>query len=291
MFESRDGVHDVHGALDFELRERPDGPNYQPAKPPAKGVWIAAAAVIAAAVIAAYFAFGRPRKPILEAPGIPRAATAAADRALGGQAAAIQVPPLDQTDPLVRELVKQLTSHPLAAAWLATSGLIRNFAVVLSNTADGRTPSAQLRTLHPASPFQVIDRGGRLVIDPRSFQRYDGVAAAIASVDPAGAARLYATLKPRIDEAYRELGSPQPVDRALETVIIQMLRVPDVREPIPVVLKGGTGYAYADPSLEALTAAQKQLLRTGPANVRTIQSSLRRIASALGIPADRLQFR
>jgi len=50
----------------------------------------------------------------------------------------------------------------------------------------------------------------------------------------------------------------------------------------------GIGYGFADLDLEALTAAQKQLLRMGPRNVRIIQSSLRQIALALGIPAERL---
>jgi len=48
------------------------------------------------------------------------------------------------------------------------------------------------------------------------------------------------------------------------------------------------GYAYADQRLESLTPAQKQLLRTGPRNVRIIQTSLRQIALALGIPPERL---
>ena len=47
-------------------------------------------------------------------------------------------------------------------------------------------------------------------------------------------------------------------------------------------------YGFAAPDVEALTAAQKQLLRMGPRHVRTIQSSLRAIALALGIPAERL---
>ena len=57
----------------------------------------------------------------------------------------------------------------------------------------------------------------------------------------------------------------------------------------PVGLKPkGIGYAFADERLEGLTAAQKQLLRTGPRNVRIIKERLRRIALALGIPADQL---
>jgi len=51
---------------------------------------------------------------------------------------------------------------------------------------------------------------------------------------------------------------------------------------------GGVGYGYADPRLEELTAAQKHLLRTGPRNALVIQTSLRAIALALGIPPERL---
>jgi hypothetical protein len=61
-----------------------------------------------------------------------------------------------------------------------------------------------------------------------------------------------------------------------------------VADPIAVRPEGGTGYAFTDPALEALTPAQKQLLRTGSANVQVIQAWLRSVALALGIPAERL---
>jgi len=289
MFDIQNKTPD---GLNYELLKDSSEPLPQPERASTSGVWVAIAALVVAAAIAAYFVFGRSRSNLSTGSGSqgPTAA-AAADRPLGGQATPIVVPPLEQTDPLVRELVKQITSHPLAAAWLTTSGLIRNFALVLSNTADGRTPSRHLRPLRLNAPFQVINRGGRLAIDPSSFHRYDAVAAAAASINPAGAARLYSTLKPRIEEAFRELGSPEPVDHALETVIVQLLQVPVVAEPIAVVPKGGTGYAFADPSLESLTSAQKQLLRAGPENVQTVQSALRAIAVALGIPPARLPAR
>jgi hypothetical protein len=52
--------------------------------------------------------------------------------------------------------------------------------------------------------------------------------------------------------------------------------------------RGGFGYEFTSPNLEALTGAQRQLLRTGPDNVRAIQAALRNIALALGIPSERL---
>jgi hypothetical protein len=45
-------------------------------------------------------------------------------------------------------------------------------------------------------------------------------------------------------------------------------------------------YVYSDPQLESLSAAQKQLLRTGPRNVRLVQARLREIAQHLALPID-----
>jgi len=252
--------------------------------------WIAAFLVVAAVAIAAYFVYSR--RPTASPP--PQAARTALPaqqpvRPLGGQAEPVTVPPLDQSDPIVRDLVRRITSHPAVMAWLTTNGLIRNFTVVVANIAEGTTPARQLRVLRPASPFRVVEQNRTLVIDPRSYERYDRLAAAAASIDPAGAARLYATLKPRIEEAYGELGlPPKTFDGALERAIVSLLKTPVVDGPVRVETKGGIGYRYADPKLEELTAAQRNLLRTGPRNVRIAQSALRQLALALGIPSERL---
>ena len=278
----------------------PDGPDFDVFKtrdtsfegpPPRRGVglWLATAALIAAVAVTAYFFFAQRQSPVpgekaaeprAEAPPQPAAA-------LGGDATPIDLPPLDQTDPIVRDLVKRLSSHPTVAAWLATNGLIRNFTVALVNVAEGKTPAGHLQPLRPSSGFRVIERAGDLYVDPRSYERYDQLAAAVASIDPAGAARLYATLKPRIEDAHRDLGFPDvPVDRTLERAMVVLLGTPVLDSPR--VQPRGVGYGFADPRVEQLPAAQKQLLRMGGQNVRTIQTALRQIALALGIPSDRL---
>ncbi len=272
---------------DVELVRPPDLLGGEP--PPRRAAlwWAVAAGLIIVTAIGIYVAVSRRAAP--PAATAARTATnAASDRPLGGDAERIDLPPLDQTDPLVRNLVKQIASHPSVAAWLTSDRLIRNFTAVVANVAEGITPVVHLRVLRPATGFKVIERAGRVTIDPRSYERYDTFAAAAASIDPAGAARLYSILKPRIEEAYRDLGSGTSFDRALEQAIVALLKTPVVADPIVVRPEGGTGYAFTDPALEALTPAQKQLLRTGSANVRTIQASLRAIALALGIPADRL---
>ena len=273
---------DVH---DVELVKSHDEPPLLP--PPQAGpsrLWIVVAILVVAIAGITYVLATRQRP----APAASAARTAPApSRPLGAQAPAIELPPLDASDAAVRELVKQVTSNPRIAAWLATDGLIRSFTVGVQNIAEGSTPAARFGVLRPGGAFETTGRSA-IEISPRSYQRYDELAAAMASIDPAGAARLYTIVKPRVDEAYRDLGFPDtPFDRALEQAIVSLLQVPAVDGPVRLEPKG-IGYAYANPPLEGLTAAQKQLLRAGPGNVRMIQAALRQIALALGIPPQRL---
>ena len=171
------------------------------------------------------------------------------------------------TDPLVRELLGKLSSSPTLAVWLATDGLIRAFVVSVENVADGSSPARHVRALAPRSPFRTLDEGGAITIDPRSFSRYDGIANAAAAMEPADLARVYSMLKPRLVEAYKELGHPDgDLDVAVERAIAHLLQTPVVEEPValrPRVLS----FRYDREDLEALSPAQKQLLRMGPRNV------------------------
>jgi hypothetical protein len=250
-----------------------------------RSIWlsIAVALLLGAAAGAVYVVFFRaPRTgPVaVSQPAAPAAASSAA------QTAPVVLPPLDETDPVVRKLMEAMTSNPQIAAWLATDHLIRHFTAGVTDVAGGATAVRFLPMWRPSSPFHVVQRGRDLIIDPRSYQRYDALAAAAASMDPQGSAKVYAALKPRIDEASRELGDAS-FDRSLERAIVLLLSTPDVSDPIRVKPKG-VGYAFVDPALEALAPAQKQLLRTGPRNVQRFKSSLRAIAIALGIPESRL---
>jgi hypothetical protein len=172
-------------------------------------------------------------------------------------------------------------------AWLPTNGLIRNFTVVVSNIAEGPTPAKQLKVLRPSTSFRIVTRDGSPYADPRSYDRYTTIADAVASIDAGGAARLYATLKPRIQDAQRDLGTADSFDRTLERAIVALLATP-ATDGADRLKPKGIGYGYADDRLESLTPAQKQLLRMGPRNARVIKAKLRDIALALGIPPAHL---
>jgi len=254
-----------------------------PVPPPQPG-WIRGVAIVipVLALMALWYYYGRSTSPTHVDVDRQRVVAPRPD------SPATDLPPLDQTDTLVRELVRALSSHPVIAAWLTNDQLIRNFTVAVDNVADGDTPARNLRTIAPVAPFQVRRQKDIIFIDDRSYRRFDGHAAAAADLDPKGAAELYRRLKPRLDDAYRERAGPAgDFDRTLRLAIVKLLETPIVQGPI-AVRPSPAGYDYADPALQSLSRAQQQLLRMGPQNARRIQQTLRAIALELGIPESSL---
>jgi hypothetical protein len=271
---------------DYELQKDSKPPHLESRSPLP---WILASVLIAVAAGAAWFYLFSGRDSQQQSSATDTATAAApATRPLGAPADAIPLPPLEETDALVRQLVAALSSHPTVAAWLATDDLLRSFTVAVDNIADGATPARRLNALRPAGAFRVIDGDDDLSIDPRSYERYAPLAGAVDSLDPQGTARLYSTLKPRIEDAYAELGRERSFDVALERAFVAMLQTPALDGEVRVVPTGAVLYAFENSRIEGLTAAQKQLARMGPRNVRAIQGKLRQIALALGIPEERL---
>jgi Protein of unknown function (DUF3014) len=201
---------------------------------------------------------------------------------------AIDLPPLDQTDALVRTLVDRLSSHPVVAAWLTTQGLIRNLTVVTANIADGETPAKHLAPVKPKGDFSTKTSGGVTWIDPASYHRYDAIAAAVDGLNARAVARFYATIKPRIDDAYKDLAGADPnFDKTVERAIVMLLRTPVTDQDVQV-RTGKVMFLFANDGYEDLPAVQRQFIRMGPRNMRIVKAKLREVAGYLGIPDSAL---
>jgi hypothetical protein len=270
---------------DFSLGGSDPGsePPLEPA-PPEPRSWLpivaAGVALVAALGAAAYFMVRPARTPtatpaptLIEAEPSPLPSPSALPSGL---------PPLADSDVFVRELAAGLSSHPQLALWLQARGLVRTFATAVLNIADGRSPAPLVPFLAPRQKFSVLDTNGSMVADPKAFRTYDALTEAVASLDTAGVARVYRTLLPLLSAAYKELGYPDAdFSRTTERALAHLLQTPVPAGDI-AVRKDGPFYRYADPKLEGLSLAQKQLLRTGPTNARRLQEKLRALYKELG---------
>ena len=199
------------------------------------------------------------------------------------------LPPLDESDTLVRTLV-QAAHRESCRDGVAPDQWTRSATSPSSSPTSRKvpTPAKHLKVLRPSGPFphRVAQRSVRLPIRAVTIATRPSPTPWRRSIRLA-AARLYATLKPRIEDAHHDLGSADSFDRTLERAIVALLR----HQPIDGserLRPKGIGYGYTDERLESLTPAQKQLLRMGPRNVRVIKTKLREIAIALGIPPSHL---
>jgi hypothetical protein len=270
--------------LDLDKTRAPGGALETEPRSGRRWAAIGVAAALAIALGLAYVYLRAPSETPAPAAGTPSAVPAPAV----SPDERITLPPLDQSDALVRQLVGQLSSNPTIAAWLASDSLILNFAAVARLIANGESPAKELGVLERVPRFRTRTSRGDLFVDPASHRRYDRYALAVSSLDARGTARLYTTLEPRILEAYQRMEpSTRDFDPVLERAIVEMLKVPVVRGQVELA-PSGIVYAYVDPRLEGLSAAQKHLLRMGPDNVQAIQAKLREIADYLAIPAARL---
>ncbi len=253
---------------------------------PRKQSRVAAAAVLVALVAAVVLGWTWWARSSRHAPAAP-AARPVTSVPTPPPATARELPPLDGLDPVVRELINGLTTSPLLAGWLGTTNLARQLAALVGGAGGAQVPLRWLAPLRPGGAFEVERRQGRTVIAATTYGRATPLVDVIAGLDAAAVARVYRTLSPRLEDAYAELAEDdRTFDVALREALDQLVATP-VGDRAPEVVGRGGMYFFADPKLEALTPAQKLLLRTGPDNARKLQAQLRAIRAQLdGSPAS-----
>lgn len=186
-----------------------------------------------------------------------------------------------ESDAQVRKALSGASALPDWAKWLAQSDQLDRWSVVADNLSEDVSPRKQLAFLAPAKPFRAIEVKALPIIDPRSYQRYDGFAEAVASVDAKAFAAAVRTLHPLLEAAYHRLGYPdRKLDDVAEKALQRLIDAPVVEGPIQLEPKGAI-YKFAYDQLEAQGAVEKHLLRMGPRNTKLIQTKAREILTAL----------
>ncbi len=232
-------------------------------------------AVLAAAAAAGYYAYRRSPAP---APGLS-SASAPAVKPSG-------LPSLEESDELVREKAFSLSTDIGVRSWLSSDSLIARFVGGMHRIANGEVPRESLGVFAPRGAFPLKRRQGRAYADPAGGARYAAFVAAVDSIDAPAAAALFIEFEPLLDAAYAELGEKSGSARAaFHAAAAELLATPAVPETAELKPgKKGIVWIYADPKLEALSPAQKQLLRLGPRGRKAVQDKLSAIAAALEKP-------
>lgn len=249
-------------------------------------IWIVMAVAAAAILALGYFLFLAPRAEpsapaLLEDPAAPAAKAPLAEATEDDP----EIVPLDldleNSDEAVRALVAKSGLPEALRAGLGQKGIVRTVVAAVDRVARGESPAPMLPFLSPAEPLRALDRGGRLTIDPSSYRRYEPLAAAFTAIPDRTWIAWYRTLRPTLEKAFRELGYPGlSFDRRLRQAAEHLLAAPAASGDLELEKKL-LSYALADPTLEGLSAAQKHLLRLGPANAAQVRGKLRALLSQL----------
>jgi hypothetical protein len=191
----------------------------------------------------------------------------------------VEPEPLDTSDPAVKASLIESSSadEEIVNRMLVNEGLIQRFVVSVTNLAnDEMAPNHQLLT-PPEQNFRVYSQAGKQWIDAASYKRYTPYVDMLESFDNEALLNIYGIYKDDIQAKFAEIGDPdQDFNSVLLDAIDQLLDTPEV--PVPVeVYTDSVAYKYADDRLESLNEPQKQLLRTGPDNMRRIKAKLREL--------------
>lgn len=190
------------------------------------------------------------------------------------------LPALDQSDADVRQHLLALDWRPGLASLFVTDDMLRSFTVQVDNIAQGSLAKGY-PLLQPLEQRFSVAEGGAMQLDQTSFTRFEPYINLLESVPPAKLMQLFNRYEPLLQKAYAEQGYPDELFRTkLLAAIDVLLATPEINYPQPLV-RPGVMYQFADAGLEALPAAQKQMLRLGPQNLAKVKALLRQFQSLL----------
>ena len=164
---------------------------------------------------------------------------------------------------------------------MVSQQLIRDAVVFVDNLRQGLIIREKSVIEAPKAQFRVLEQDGKLYIDPRSYDRYNSLVDWFVSLDTEVVVNLLTRYQPLVKSALGEIGYPeQDPSGVLQEAMEVLLATPSVGTVIEVN-DDSVMYRFADPALEALPAAQKQMLRTGPDNMRRVKLKLQELQQAL----------
>lgn len=188
------------------------------------------------------------------------------------------LPPLDNS---TAEVLEDLRDAEQNIVPIESDQLIRDVVVFVDNLRNGVVARDNAVVPAPKGRFRVLEQNNKIYIDPRSYDRYNATVDWFVSLNTDSLVSLFRYYKPLADEALGEIGYPDasPDDVLIEAINL-LLDTPSAGTVIELTDED-VMYKYADPALESLPPAQKQMLRLGPDNMRRVKLKLESIKQEL----------
>lgn len=189
--------------------------------------------------------------------------------------------PLPSLNESTAAVLQELVEAEQTVTPLQSEQLIRDAVVFMDNLRQGQVIREKSVIAGPTAAFRVLEQNSNVYIDPRSYDRYNTIVDWFVSLDTEVIMQLFDRYQPLMREALAEIGYPdeEPTQVLLEAIEV-LMQTPAVGTVIELN-DDSVMYRYADPALEALPAAQKQMLRMGPDNIRRVKLKLTTIQEAL----------
>ncbi|HWV13940.1 MAG TPA: DUF3014 domain-containing protein [Cellvibrio sp.] len=204
------------------------------------------------------------------------------------------LPDLNQSDLAVVAALQGLGVDGLLQLVISEE-ILRKFVRAVDLVEEGKLATEYRPIVSPqgallVDSFLVSVAGGELGeaqeveqfrMSEKNYQRYDNYVRVLSLLDSEAVVRMYRYFYPLLNEAYKEMGSTKGnFHSVLIRAIDRLLAAPDATADM-ILVRPKVYYEFADPALEKLPAAQKLMLRMGPANQQRAKASLRNLRAKL----------
>lgn len=201
------------------------------------------------------------------------------------------LPTLTESDAPLTSALVGAQGLPELTSFLAPEEILRKFVRAVYNVSKGNVVPQYRPINGPNSIFKAQAIGRMALIPdpknpgeslqtaifknpPKNQKRYTPYVTLLKKTDDRQIAQLYTTYYPLLQKAYEELGEgPQGFHSVMLTALDTLLATPNPQDE-PELILTSVQYQYLDPQLEALSNAQKLLLRMGNDNRTTVLSRL-----------------
>lgn len=196
------------------------------------------------------------------------------------------------TAPDLSSALTQLLGREAVLSLLQTDQLAQRLVATADNLGRSHAPAARWPVNPTPGRFQVLTHDGQTTLHPDNGLRYTPLVLMAESLPVRRSVALYVQFYPQLQQAYQDLSFPDGCfnDRLVQ-VIDQLLATPPVSADTRLQLTAVRGpiastrpwvrYEFMDPTLEALSASQKIMLRVGPVNQRRLKAKLVELRQAL----------